>query len=326
MSANHNHDFAKAKRMVRIAKECGADAIKLQTYTADTMTIDCDNRYFRINKGLWKGETLYSLYKKAAMPWEWQPKLKAYADKIGITLFSTAFDKTSVDFLEKMKVPVHKIASFELVDIPLIRYMASKKKPIIMSTGMASLDEIRLAVSTARKAGCKQLALLKCTSAYPAPLDEINLAAMQTLANEFKVPVGLSDHSMEPLVPVTAVAMGACIIEKHFTESRKDGGPDAAFSLEPDELVLMVKSIRKLEKIKGLDTIKTGKHEAQNLNFRKSLFVTAEMKKGERFSHENVRSIRPGHGLLPRFMTDVIGKKASMNIPRGTPLLKGHMA
>jgi pseudaminic acid synthase len=321
LSANHNQDFDQAVQLIKAAKEAGADAIKLQTYTADTMTIDCDNKYFRIGKGtIWEGKNLYELYKEAYTPWDWQSKLKEIANDLGMDLFSTPFDETAVDFLEKMDVPAYKIASFELVDIPLIQYVAGTGKPIIISTGMATLAEIDEAVTAAREAGCKEIAILKCTSAYPADPAEMNLRTIPHLAETFGVPVGLSDHTLGFAVPVAAVVLGTCIIEKHFTLSRAIPGPDSAFSLEPHEFKAMVDAIRTAEKALGKVSYAVSEHEAASRVFRRSLFIVKDMNAGETFTTENVRSIRPGYGLHTRFKKDVIGRKASQQISRGAPL------
>lgn len=321
MSANHNQSFDEAVRIVHAAKEAGADAIKLQTYTPDTITIDSDKEYFRIKGTIWEGQKLYDLYGKAYTPWEWQPKLKKIADEIGIILFSTPFDKTAVDFMEKMEVPAYKIASFELVDIPLIEYVALKGKPIIMSTGMATLDEIEEAVAAARNAGAKEIAILKCTSAYPAVPEEMNLRTIPDIADKFGVVSGLSDHTLSIAIPVAAVTLGACIVEKHLTLSRNKPGPDSAFSLEPKEFKDMVDAIRTAEKAIGGVHYGVSEEEAKSRVFRRSLFVVKDMKEGEVFSEENLRSIRPGDGLLPRHFRAVTGRKASKDIERGTPLI-----
>jgi len=321
LSANHNQDFEEAVKLVHAAKEAGADAIKLQTYTPDTLTIDCDNEYFRIGKGtIWERKNLYELYREAYTPWEWQPELKKVADDVGIALFSTPFDKSAVDFLEKTNVPAYKIASFEMVDITLIQYVASTGKPIIMSTGMATLGEIDEAVSTAREVGCKELALLKCTSAYPAPVEEMNLRTIPHMAEAFGVPVGLSDHTLGIAVPVGAVALGACIIEKHFTLSRAIPGPDSAFSLEPHEFKAMVEAVRTAEKALGRVSYEVTDRERASHVFRRSLFVVNDMKAGEAFSADNVRSIRPGQGLAPKYLDVILGKRATRAILRGTAL------
>jgi N-acetylneuraminate synthase len=321
LSANHNQDFDQAVQLIRAAKEAGANAIKLQTYTPDTITIDCDNEYFRIGKGtIWEGRTLYDLYKEAYTLWEWQPKLKKIANDLGMDLFSSPFDKTAVDFLEKMDVPAYKIASFELVDIPLIQYVAQTGKPIIVSTGMASLAEIDEAVTAAREAGCKEIVLLKCTSSYPAKPEEMNLRTIPHTAEAFGVPVGLSDHTLGIAAPVAAVVLGACIVEKHFTISRNIPGPDSAFSLEPQEFKAMVDAIRISEKALGKVSYEVTEKEGASRVFRRSLFVVKDMKVGEVFTVENVRSIRPGFGLHTRFFEQVIGKYANKNIKRGTPI------
>lgn len=321
LSANHQHQYSQAVKLVEAAKEAGADAVKLQTYTPDTITIDCQNEYFRIGKGtIWEGRNLYELYSEAYTPWEWQPKLKKIAEEIGMGFFSTPFDRTSVDFLEKMDVPAYKVASFELVDIPLIEYIAGKSKPVIMSTGMATMYEIAEAVQAARSAGASQIALLKCTSAYPAQPEEMNLRTIPDMARKFKVPVGLSDHTLGIAVPVAAVALGACIIEKHFTLSRNFSGPDSAFSLEFHEFKAMVDAIRTAEEALGKISYKVSKQEAKSRVFRRSLFVIRDVKKGELFTEENVRSIRPGYGLHPRYIVEILGARAAKDINRGTPL------
>lgn len=320
MSANHAGSLSRAKEIVHAAKEAGADCIKIQTYTADTITMNCSNSYFRIDGGTWKGENLYSLYKKAYTPWEWQSELKEEADKIGIDFFSTPFDKTAVDFLEDIGVEFYKIASFEIVDIPLIEYVASKGKPIIMSTGMATLGEIEDAVNAVRKYNNNELALLKCSSAYPAITDEMNLKTMVNLKETFGVPVGLSDHSMGSLGAVTAVAMGASIIEKHFCITREDKNPDSTFSMEEKEFSDMVKDIRMVEKAIGVVKYGVSEQEKSSLLFRKSIFITKPITKGEILNETNTRVIRPGYGLEPKYYNSVIGKKATKNIEQGTPL------
>lgn len=320
MSANHAGSISRAKEIIYAAKEAGADCIKIQTYTPDTMTLDCDNEYFKITEGTWKGENLYNLYQKAFTPWEWQGELKEEAEKAGIDFLSTPFDKTSVDFLESIGFEFYKIASFELVDIPLIEYVASKGKPIIMSTGMGTLGEIEEAVNAIRRQGNNQIALLKCSSAYPAITDDMNLKTMVNLRETFEVPIGLSDHSMGSLGAVTAVAMGAQIIEKHFCLSREIENPDASFSMEPKEFASMVNDIRTVEKAIGKVCYGVSKQEQNNLAFRRSIFVAKDIKKGERFTEENVRVIRPGDGLSPKFYKDVIGKISSKDIKKGTPL------
>lgn len=321
MSANHDQDFERAVTLLQVAKESGADAVKLQTYTPDSITIQCDNNYFQIKSGtLWDGRTLYDLYGDAYMPWEWQPKLQAVAQELGLHLFSTPFDETAVDFLETMNVPAYKIASFEVVDIPLIRRIARTGKPIIMSTGMATLAEIDEAVQTIRQEGNTQLALLKCTSAYPAPPEEMNLRTIPHLAAAYGVPVGLSDHTLGIAAPVTAVALGAAIIEKHFTLSRDVPGPDSAFSLEPQEFKAMVEAIRAAEKALGQVQYDVTAREQASRVFRRSLFVVKDVKAGEPFTTENVRSIRPGHGLHTRYLAEIIGRRAAYDVAPGTPV------
>jgi pseudaminic acid synthase len=321
MSANHNQNMEQAVNVLRAAKEAGADAIKLQTYTPDTITLRSDRECFRLSGGtLWDGRSLYDLYKEAYMPWEWQPKLKAVADEIGIDFFSTAFDASAVDYLEEMEVPVHKVGSFEIVDIPLIEKMARTGKPLIISTGMATLGEIEEAVAAARRTGASQIALLKCTSAYPAPAEEMNLRTIPQLAKTFGVSVGLSDHTLGISVPVAAVALGACIVEKHFTLSRSIPGPDSAFSLEPHEFKQMVEAIRTAEKALGRVNYGVTEHETKSRAFRRSLFVVKDMKANDVFTEENVRSIRPGHGLPPKYLKDLLGRRAAKDMKQGSPL------
>jgi len=326
LSANHNHDLEQAIRIIHAAKDAGADAVKLQTYTADTITLRSDKECFRIAGGtLWDGRILHDLYQEAFTPWEWQPKLKQVADDLGMNLFSSAFDDSAVDFLESMNVPAHKVASCELVDIGLIQKMARTGKPLIMSTGMASEDEVSEAVEAARAAGATQIALLKCTSAYPAPPEEANLRTIPELARRFGCPAGLSDHTMDIAVPVAAVALGACIIEKHLCLRRSDGGPDAAFSLEPHEFKAMVEAVRTAEKALGAVQFSPGPREANSRRFRRSLFAVEDVKKGELFTGKNVRSIRPSDGLHPRYLNEIVGKRAACDIERGTPLSWAHI-
>jgi N-acetylneuraminate synthase len=321
LSANHNQEYENAVRLIGEAKEAGADAVKLQTYTADTITIKSEGEQFRIGGGtLWDGRTLHDLYGEAYMPWEWQPKLKKVANDLGMDLFSTPFDDSAVDFLEKMNVPAHKVASFELVDICLIQKIARTGKPMIMSTGMATLEEIDEAVQAARKAGASQIALLKCTSAYPAKPDEANLRTIPELTKRFALPAGLSDHTMGTAVAVAAVTLGACIVEKHITLSRSLKGPDSGFSLEPQEFKAMVEAIRTAEQALGAVHFGVSPQEANSLAFRRSLYVVLDLRRGEEFTAENVRSIRPGHGLHTRYLSQVLGKRASRDIVRGTPL------
>lgn len=320
MSANHNQDYDRAVEIIKAAADTGADAIKLQTYTPDTLTIKSEKEYFKIKGTLWDGATLYDLYQRAFMPWDWQPKLQQIAFKFGLDFFSTAYDETSVDFLEKINLPVYKIASFELVDLPLLRRVAQTGKPIILSTGMASLAEIDEAVTTIHEAGGNQLALLKCTSAYPSPPEEMNLRTIPHLAEAFDVPVGISDHTLGISVPVSAVSIGACIIEKHFTLSRDLPGPDSMFSLEPDEFKAMVDAVRTAEKALGQIKYQPTNQEAKSRDFRKSLFVIKDIRAGDCFTEDNIRSIRPGFGLHTRHYKDILGRRAVQDIKRGTPI------
>lgn len=321
MSGNHNQSFDEAVRIVEAAKTAGADAVKLQTYTPDTITMDGDHPAFKVPDGtLWTGKTLYQLYGEAYTPWDWQPRLKEIANRLGMDLFSSPFDFTAVDFLEKMGVPAYKVASFEMLDLPLVQYMARTGKPMIMSTGMSSVEEIQEAVDAAHAAGCRQLVLLKCTSAYPAPPEEMNISAIPFMAKRFGTAVGLSDHTLTNDSAVAAVALGACVIEKHFTLSRAQPGPDNAFSLEPHEFRSLVQSVRVVEKALGEPRFAATAHEAGNLQFRRSLFVTEDVRAGEAFTERNVRSIRPGVGLPPRHYHEVLGRQAARDVRRGTPL------
>ena len=320
MSANHAGSLTRAKEIIHAAKESGADCIKIQTYTPDTMTIDCDNEYFKISEGTWDGENLYHLYEKAYTPWEWQQELKEEAEKAGIDFLSTPFDKTSVDFLEELGVECYKIASFELVDLPLISYIAAKGKPIIMSTGMSTLGEIEQAVQTIKNAGNSQFALLRCASAYPAITDDMNLKTMQNMEQIFQVPVGLSDHSMGSVGAVTAVALGAKIVEKHFCLDRSIVNPDCSFSMNPAEFTQMVKDIRQAERAIGTVKYGVSKQEESNIVFRRSIFCVQDIKEGEKLTEENVRVIRPGYGLEPKYYPQVLGQRALRDIKRGTPL------
>lgn len=325
LSANHNGSLERAETLIRAASDAGADAVKLQTYTADTLTIPCANKYFRIKGTLWEGKTLYELYQEAAMPWEWQPRLKALANDLGMDCFSTPFDATAVDFLESMGVPCHKVASFEVVDIPLLKKIASTGKPVIMSTGMASLAEIGEAVTTLRENGTRELALLKCTSAYPASPEEANLRTIPHLAQAFNCIAGLSDHTLGSAVAIGAVTVGARIIEKHFTLARADGGPDSAFSMEPQEFKQMVQDIRIAEKALGTVCYELTPEQENSIIFRRSLFVVKDITIGDVFTEENVRSIRPGYGLHPRYYQLILNKRPRCNIPAGTPLSWKHI-
>ncbi len=321
LSANHNQDFDLAIKTIKAMKEAGADAVKFQTYTPDTMTIDCDNKYFKINQGtIWDEKTFYELYKEAYTPWEWQPELKKIAENLGLICFSTPFDKTAVDFLEKMDVTCYKIASFEITDIPLIEYVASKCKPVIISTGIAILGDIKEAINACKDMGNNNIILLKCTSSYPAPYEEINLKTIPDMAKRFKCPIGLSDHTLGMSVPIASVALGAKIIEKHFILDKKLGGPDAAFSLEPEEFRQMVESVREVERALGGVSYKLTEKVKKNKKNSRSLFVIKDIKKGESFTEYNIKSIRPGYGLHPRYLKNILEKRAKISIRKGTPL------
>lgn len=321
MSANHSGSIERAKEIIREAKRCGADCIKIQTYTPDTLTIDCHNAYFQVENGTWEGENLYSLYGKAYTPWEWQKELKEEADRVGIDFFSTPFDNTSVDFLEnEVGVDFYKIASFELVDIPLLKYVASKGKPIIMSTGMATIEEIKEAIEAIKSQGNEQIAILKCSSAYPAKIEEMNLCTIKDMKQRFHdIPVGLSDHSMGHFSATTAVALGANIIEKHFCISREIENPDASFSMNPQEFTQMVQEIRKVEQALGKVTYGISPQEESSKVFRRSIFVIEDIKKGEYFTDQNTRVIRPGYGEKPKYFEDILGMQAIEDIQRGIP-------
>lgn len=320
MSANHNMDFERAKEIIKAAAEAGADAIKIQTYTPDTITIDCKDECFRTQSKLWEGMTLYELYQKAYTPWEWQEDLKEYAESLGIDFFSSPFDITAVDFLEKLNVIAYKIASFEINDIPLIRKVASTGKPIIISTGIAYLEDIELAIRTCREQGNNNIVLLKCLSAYPAPFEEMNLRVIPNLGETFGCEVGLSDHSLGSETAIVAVTLGAHMVEKHLTLSREDGGADAAFSMEPDEFALMVKQIRNVEKALGKVTYQLTPKQVEQREGSRSLFIVRNVKKGERFTTENVKSIRPGIGLHTKYYEEILGRKAKEDFNLGTPL------
>lgn len=322
MSGNHNHDIKRAYAIIDAAADAGADAVKLQTYTPDTITIDCDNKYFVVggDNPDWKGKTLHQLYGEAYTPWEWQPKLNEYAESKGLICFSAPFDVTAVDFLEKMGMPLYKVASAELVDIPLLERIGKTKKPVIMSRGMASKEEVASALKTLKKYGTPSVALLHCVAAYPAPPEQMNLATIPDIVKRYKVIAGISDHSLGTEVAIAAVALGASIVEKHLTLRRADGGPDASFSMEPEEFSEMVADIRAVEKAIGKPMY--GLAAGESKYGRKSLFVVQDMKRGEKFTPENVRSIRPGYGMPTKFYRAVLGNKAKKDISRGTPLDK----
>lgn len=321
LSANHNQDISLAKKTIRAMKESGADAVKIQTYTADTITLDCDNEYFQIKQGtIWDGTTLHKLYQTAFTPWEWHEELRDCAESLGLVFFSTPFDFSAVDFLEKMQCPIYKIASFEITDIPLIGYTASKGKPMIISTGIAEKQEIFEAVEACKNVGNDDITLLKCTSSYPAPIETANLKTMVDMKNTFGVKVGLSDHTMGGDVSVAAVALGAEVIEKHFIFHRELGGPDSSFSMEPQEFKNMVDSIRNVEKALGQVSYNLSEKTRKNREFSRSLFVSQDIRQGEQFSEKNIRSVRPGFGLPPKHYYAILGKTAMVDLPKGTPL------
>lgn len=320
MSANHGGSFEKALAIVRATKEAGADAIKLQTYTPDTMTIDCDNEYFRLDHPLWKNKTLYQLYKEAQTPWEWHKPLKEEAEKIGLDFFSTPFDETAVDFLETLDVPAYKIASFELVDDVLLKNVAKTQKPVIMSTGMATLNEINHAVQVLRSNGNEELALLRCVSSYPAKPEEMNLALIKDMENRFNVITGFSDHTISSITAVGAVVLGASILEKHIKLTSDDITADAAFSLSISEFKDMVRDIRMVESAVGSVTYGATRDESICLRFRRSIFVTKDICEGDIFSLDNLQVIRPGQGLSPCELENILGRTAKVSISRGTPL------
>lgn len=321
LSANHLQNFDKAVKLIKEAKKAGADAVKLQTYTPDTITLDCDNQYFQIKQGtIWDGTTLCKLYQKAYTPWDWQPKLKKIAEEQGLICFSSPFDRSAVDFLEKMDVPAYKIASFEITDIPFVEYVASKGKPVIMSTGIARLGDIQEALEACRKAGNKDVILLKCTSEYPSPLEDINLKTIPNMQSTFNALAGISDHTLGQTVSLGAVALGAKVVEKHFTLDRSAGGPDSAFSTEPEEFSQMVKDIRDMEKALGEVSYELTKKQIKSREHSRSLFAVKDIKAGEVFTEDNVKSIRPGFGLETKYIDDVLGKRARRDIEKGTPM------
>ena len=322
LSANHNQKYEIAVETIKAAKEVGADAIKFQTYTPDTITIDCNNKYFQIHQknAYWDGMTLYELYKQAYTPWEWQPNLKQIAEEIGLICFSAPFDITAVDFLHEMNVPAYKIASLEITDIPLIKYVAAKKKPVIISTGIARINEIEEAIEACKSMGNKDIILLKCSSSYPTYFEDVNLNVMLDLKERFGLLTGISDHSKGVAIPIAATAMGATVIEKHFILDKKLGGPDAEFSLDVDEFKSMVDDIHNISKALGNVKYKLSDREISARTFCRSLFVVNNIKKGECFTEGNVKSIRPGYGLSPKHLNDVLGKRSNRNLEKGTPL------
>lgn len=321
LSANHNMDYNRAVEIMRKAKEAGADAVKIQTYTADTITINSNKSWFQITQGtLWDGVTLHELYQTAYTPWDWQPKLKKEAEKMGLIFFSSPFDPTAVDFLEEMDVPCYKIASFELNDIPLIRKIAKIGKPMIMATGIAYEKDIERAVDTCLEEKNEQVILLKCTSAYPAPYDAMNLRMIPALAKRFGCISGLSDHTMGIETAVAGVALGACVVEKHMTLRRADGGADSAFSMEPDEFASMCTGIRHVQAALGSATYELSEKQAKEREHSRSLFVVKDIRKGDVFTEKNMRSIRPGYGLHTRFQEEILGKRSTKDLEKGTPM------
>lgn len=327
MSGNHNQDIRRAYKIIDAAAESGADAIKLQTYTPDTLTINSQKKWFWIKKGSkWGGQTLYDLYRKIYTPWDWHPKLKAYAERQKLIFFSTPFDESAVKFLETLNVKLYKVASFENEDISLLMSIGKTNKPVILSRGLSSLLAIKRALSTLRRVRSNHVAVLHCIIAYPAPLEQMNLATLPDLHKKLKVITGLSDHSLGDIAAITSIAQGGKIIEKHLTLSRADGGVDAKFSLEPHEFKHMVTTIRDVEKAIGHVRYTPNKNETQNILYKRSLFTVSNIVPGEKFTNDNVRSIRPGYGLSPRFYNQILGKKSTRRIPEGTPLRWIHIA
>ncbi len=320
MSGNHLKDYGRAVEIIHAAKEAGADAVKLQTYTADSLSLDCDNEYFQIHGGLWDGMTEYKLYEEASTPWEWQPKLKELAESLGMECFSSPFDATSVEFMKDCNMPAYKIASYEINDIPLIRKIAALHKPVILATGIAHLEDIERALRVCREEGNEEVMLLKCVSAYPTPYEDINLAMILTLTETFDCLTGLSDHSMGSAVAAGAVPLGIRMVEKHLTLRRADGGPDGAFSMEPEEFGEMVRHIRIVEKALGSSAYALTEKQEKERSGSRSLFVVKDIRAGEKLTPENIRSIRPGYGLHTMYYEEVLGKSALRDIERGTPL------
>jgi N-acetylneuraminate synthase len=320
LSANHNGKLDTAMKIIEEAKKAGVDAVKLQTYTADTITLNSDAEEFQIHGGLWDGKTLYQLYQEAHMPWDWHKPLFEHARKVGITIFSSPFDNSAVDLLEDLNAPAYKIASFEAVDLPLIKYAAGTGKPMIISTGMANAEEIREAIDAAREGGCKELAILHCVSGYPAAAEDYNLRTMPDMIERFGLVTGLSDHTLDNSTAIASIALGACIVEKHFTLNRNGGGPDDSFSLEPHELKALVHDVKSAWRAMGVVHYSLSESEKGNVQFRRSLYVVEDMQRGDIFTNKNLRSIRPGYGLPPKYFMGLLGKKAAMEIKRGTPI------
>lgn len=320
LSANHNGSLETALKIIEEAKHCGADAIKLQTYSADTITLNSQNEEFMIRGGLWDGQSLYELYQKAQMPWEWHKPLFEHARALDITIFSSPFDRTAVDLLEDLNAPAYKIASFEAVDLPLIKYVASTGKPMIISTGMADKEEIGEAIQAAYDGGCKELVVLHCVSGYPAPAEDYNLLTMVDMAKSFNVPIGLSDHTLDNTTAITAVALGACLIEKHFTLDRNGGGPDDSFSLEPKELQHLCQSAKTAWQALGRVDYGRKSSEQGNAQFRRSLYFVKDLKAGDVIDESSIRSVRPGYGLPPKFYDEILGKKVMQDVSVNMPV------
>lgn len=320
LSANHNGDIQKALRLIELAKQAGANAVKLQTYTPDTITLNSQTEDFIVHGGLWDGRTLYNLYQEAHTPWEWHRPLFEHAKKLGITIFSSPFDNTAIDLLEDLNAPAYKIASFEAVDLPLIKYAASTGKPLIISTGMADAEEIQEAIDAAYSAGCKELAILHCVSGYPAPASDYNLATIQDMQTRFGVPVGLSDHTLDNTTAIAAVALGACIIEKHFTLDRQGGGPDDSFSLEPADLAALCRDSKTAWQALGRVDYGRKSSEQGNVKFRRSLYFVKDLAAGEIITPDSIRSVRPGFGAPPKYLDMLIGKKIRQSVQKNTPV------
>lgn len=318
LSANHNGKLETALKIIEEAKQAGADAVKLQTYTADTITLDCDSEEFQIHGGLWDGKTLYQLYQEAHMPWDWHATLFNHARKLGITIFSSPFDSTAVDLLENLNAPAYKIASFEAVDLPLIKYVASTGKPMIISTGMADAEEIQEAIETAKEGGCKELAILHCVSGYPAPAEDYNLRTIPDMMQRFGLVTGLSDHTLDNTTAITSVALGASIIEKHFTLDRSGGGPDDSFSLEPCELAALCRDSKTAWGALGLVDYGRKSSEQGNVQFRRSLYFIKDLKKGEVIGEDSIKSVRPGFGVSPKFLEKIIGRRVTCDVCAST--------
>jgi pseudaminic acid synthase len=326
LSANHGHDIEIAKETIRAAKRAGADAIKLQTYTADTITLDSDKEDFIIKGTIWDQQKMYDLYQEAYLPWEWHAELFALAKELDLVCFSSPFDFSAVDLLESLNCPIYKIASFEITDIPLISYVASKGKPMILSTGIAEYEDIKLAIDTIRAQGVDDITLLKCTSSYPAPLEEANMTMLQKFKKDFQVEIGLSDHTMGSIVPIVAAALGAKVIEKHFILDKKIGGPDASFSMDESEFKAMVEAVRQAESAVGEETYTLTEKQKAGKAFSRSLYIAEDVKAGDLITKENVRSVRPGFGMHPKFLSEILGKKFKNAYSKGTALTREYIS